>query len=636
MTVRRTLAIALTTSVALAGLVTATTSASGATPTAKVQPRTSVTNTSAYAVIKTVSVRNGPVGVAVNNEDDTVYVTSDDSSTLTILNGRNLDDSVILPVLGSVDKPWGVAVDQSDDTVFLTAIGTPKKVFSVFGVSVVGSQQATTEPAKALAIDQGDDTVYAGESQGSALLYTMQARNLLNNPVTRPIPQPARAAAVNNADDTVYVSSSFPEVYRFGPTGSAISTIFTNVGTLGVAVDQNDDTVYFNTASNFFAAFRASPFAVDDTVVLGPDCNTLNSSLVVGGIAVDQTDDTVYVACSNNVRSLFAINPRNLDDTSNWIGLVAGADAVAVDDSGTNRGLVYVTSQSSGANMLFAVAPSVTPTLLTTTGPAGTPVTVSLTVPNLASSFDLAANTISSIKFGGTNGTSLGKNAGTRTWTVTPPAGSGTVDVVVTFNGGQAALAGTFTYTGSPTPPTPTPVYPPGAPTDVKATAGSGEATVSWTPPTHVGSFPITDYQVTSSTGSHTCLSKTTSCTVTGLTGGTTYTFTVRALNGAGWGPYSSPSNAVTPPAKTILITGSRDGNDDRYVKVEGTTTDLAGKQVVPWVRFPGQTEYAAGTGVRTVSADGTFTWVRKTGKKTYVYFEHLAVRSNTVTIAAR
>ena len=38
----------------------------------------------------------------------------------------------------------------------------------------------------------------------------------------------------------------------------------------------------------------------------------------------------------------------------------------------------------------------------------------------------------------------------------------------------------------------------------------------------------------------------------------------------------------------------------------------------------------------RTVSADGTFTWQRKTGKKIYVYFEHAEARSNTVTISAR
>jgi len=39
---------------------------------------------------------------------------------------------------------------------------------------------------------------------------------------------------------------------------------------------------------------------------------------------------------------------------------------------------------------------------------------------------------------------------------------------------------------------------------------------------------------------------------------------------------------------------------------------------------------------VQTVAADGTFAWGRKTGKKTYVYFQHGTTRSNTVVIPAR
>jgi len=123
---------------------------------------------------------------------------------------------------------------------------------------------------------------------------------------------------------------------------------------------------------------------------------------------------------------------------------------------------------------------------------------------------------------------------------------------------------------------------------------------------------------------------------VTGLINGVSYTFTVEARNGDGWGQDSSPSNAVTPKAPSIVITGSRDSADTRFVQVQGTTTDLVGKQVTPYVRFPGQTAYTAGIGVQTVAADGTFTWGRKTGKRTYVYFMHGEVRSNSVTIAPR
>ena len=87
----------------------------------------------------------------------------------------------------------------------------------------------------------------------------------------------------------------------------------------------------------------------------------------------------------------------------------------------------------------------------------------------------------------------------------------------------------------------------PGKPTTVVATAHAGSATVTWTAaPTH-GS-PISGYTVTSApTAKHCTTTGALSCTVTGLANGDTYTFTVKATNGQGTGPTSTPSTPVTP-----------------------------------------------------------------------------------------
>ena len=100
-----------------------------------------------------------------------------------------------------------------------------------------------------------------------------------------------------------------------------------------------------------------------------------------------------------------------------------------------------------------------------------------------------------------------------------------------------------------------TPPTAPYAPTGVTASASNMAATVSWTaPPT--GGSPITSYTVTPYVGSvaqpTTPVSSAppqTSVTVTGLTNGTTYTFTVTATNAIGTGPPSAASNSVTPTA---------------------------------------------------------------------------------------
>ena len=90
----------------------------------------------------------------------------------------------------------------------------------------------------------------------------------------------------------------------------------------------------------------------------------------------------------------------------------------------------------------------------------------------------------------------------------------------------------------------------PGAPTNVSAVAGSGQATVTWNAPASDGGSPITGYTVTSSPSGGTATpTGPTSANVTGLTNGQSYTFTVRASNSVGPGPASAASIPVTPTA---------------------------------------------------------------------------------------
>ncbi len=94
-----------------------------------------------------------------------------------------------------------------------------------------------------------------------------------------------------------------------------------------------------------------------------------------------------------------------------------------------------------------------------------------------------------------------------------------------------------------------TPVTVPGAPTIGTATAGNGQASVSFTAPASNGGAAITGYTVTSSPGGFIGTGAASPITVTGLTNGTAYTFNVTATNSAGTGAASAASNSVTPLA---------------------------------------------------------------------------------------
>jgi hypothetical protein len=167
----------------------------------------------------------------------------------------------------------------------------------------------------------------------------------------------------------------------------------------------------------------------------------------------------------------------------------------------------------------------------------------------------------------------------------------------------------------------------PGTPTAVTATPGSSSATVSWSAPAANGGAQITSYTVTPyANGS--ALTPTTvtgnppasTTTISGLTNGTSYTFTVAASNSAGAGPASAPSNAVVP----TNVTAPGFVQQASTHQASGTTAGVAlGSPITAGNRLIVQ------VGVWNTSS-ATTTKVTDSAGNTYTELSHFTASDNT------
>jgi hypothetical protein len=158
---------------------------------------------------------------------------------------------------------------------------------------------------------------------------------------------------------------------------------------------------------------------------------------------------------------------------------------------------------------------------------------------------------------------------------------------VYSLIGSDSTLLGTATADGSVTvriledPEVYIAITKPDAPTGVSATSGgNASTTVSWTAPSDGGSA-ITGYTATSNAGQTCSSTTTTTCSMTGLTNGTPYTFTVTATNTIGTSDPSSASASATPAAPIVITppvvtppsSGGGGGGGGGYTYVEPTPT---------------------------------------------------------------
>ena len=421
---------------------------------------------------------------------------------------------------------WSVAV--SGDTVVVGAYGEDS---STTGVNSTPDESAADAGAAYVFVRSGttwSQQAYLKASQvtaGDLFGYSVAVSG--DTVVVGAIQEASSTTGVNSTPNEL--ASNAGAAYVF--TGLGVATVTTPTS---ASIAATSATLGGNVTSDGGATITATG------IVYAPTATNTNPQ--IGGTGVT---DLAGLATTG----VFTVSASSLT-----AGTAYTYTAYATTSAGTvysNTGIFTTAATSPGAPTSVSAALGNTQVTVSFTAPASdggaaiTSYTVTSTPGSLTATGASSPITITGL----TNGTSY-------TFTVTATNSAGT---------GSASSASSAV----------TPATSPGAPTSVAAVRGPGEAVVSFTAPVSNGGAAITSYRVTASPGGVTATAASSPITITGLTNGTSYTFTVTATNSVATGSASTASSAITPAAASMA--GVSYGSAGGAVELRSTAVDAAG-----------------------------------------------------------
>ncbi|ULO10558.1 S-layer homology domain-containing protein [Paenibacillus sp. 19GGS1-52] len=463
-------------------------------------------------------------------------------------------NSVITPAIGSFDKKTSA---QADVTTTLTLNGntligiangvTPLVLgtdYTVSGTTVtISKDYLVTQP---VGITSLTFTFSAGASQ--TLAITVSDTTPLNSVIT-----PAtgsfdkKTSAQADVTTTLTLNSNTLSGIANGVTPLVLGTDYTVSGT---TVTINKAYLATQPVGTTSLTFTFSAGATQTLVITVSDTTPLNSVITPATGSFDKK-----TSAQADVTTTLTLNGNTLIGIANGVTpLVLGTDYTV---SGTTVTISkdYLATQPVGTTSLtFTFSAGATQTLVITVSDStvvlpGVPLVQSAIAGNAQVSLSWSAVEGSSgykIYQSLTSGT-YGNEVATVSGSVYSYNATGLINgtkyyfvVRATNLGGDSASSNEMNAT---------PKTVPMAPTNINAIAGNGQVTVSFTPPTDNGGSLITGYAVIDSLGNILATGTNSPITITGLSNGVTYTFTVKAINSAGSSVASVLSNAVTPVA---------------------------------------------------------------------------------------
>jgi hypothetical protein len=278
----------------------------------------------------------------------------------------------------------------------------------------------------------------------------------------------ATAVKFGTASATSYTVNSASQITAVSPAGSAGTVNLRVTTSVGTSATSSSDDFTYEAAPTVTVVSPTSGSTAGGTTVLITGTNLTGATAVKFGT----TSATSYTV--NSATSITAVSPAE--------------SAATVDITVTTP--VSTSVVSSADDYTYVPSPAVT-SVVPDGGPVsgGTPVTIT------GANFTAAT----AVKFGTTSATSYTVNSATSITAVSPAHTSGTVDIIVTNSYGTSAASAAdhFTFEGSPTVTSVSPISGPvsgGTSVTIKGTDLTGAIAVSF------GFASATTYTVSSAT----------------------------------------------------------------------------------------------------------------------------------------
>lgn len=501
--------------------------------------------------------------------------------------------------------------------------------------------------------------VRASNTSGSTYgAYSSSSTNI--TPITRPsAPTSASATATSGTTATIVAGAPSDNGGR-AITSYYVTTVVSNTSGYGYAdagltFSSTNNTISVTGLTNgkyyIFTVYATNSIPADGTTIYGSsvDSNEINPADVPSSPTI--TNIVQYPSYTSDGRVNVTVSTPYNGGAAIDLYTVSDGQGHSATRSSTTGGTITVTGLTKGVSYTFtATAHNRIGYSNSSSGysftPLSVPATPTLGTPSYSTSPGVSTASVSILVNNSDNGgstiTSYSATSSPGSFTGSLTASSGTITITGLNKGTTYTFSVTATNaqgtSSAATSSSVTPVSAPTAPTSVTATKtlDSTTASLSWTAPSDTGGtgVTITTYNITDNYGVQTT-SSTTSKSLTGLTPGANYYWTVTATNSSSLTGSSGTSNTIGLPSYFSGVSPtSVNETSNTYVAIALTTSNVAIGSTIYWTTTGTATaaDFTDGvsSGSVTISSSGTALVER------YILADHLTEGTETFQIQFR